>query len=191
MMGLSHGVGVTHLCIMMANYLVSGCGQKTAVLEWAETEPTDRESALQRLEAVCMGKARGKKPYRVLGVDYYCASGAGELASCIGSNYERIILDFGCIGQENQRELLRCDQKLIVVSLSEWQIEAFWQFYGEKENAECKSWSYLVAFGSEETRKEMNRRLKLSFLRIPLSIDAFAINREMMTWFYEILTHCR
>lgn len=179
-MGLGHGTGVTHLCIMMANYMSGVCGKKTAVLEWGE------QGSYGRMKSICTGEGGGE-PCRVLEVDYYLKSGNRELAECIRIGYQSIIIDFGPAAEENKAEFLRCGRTFILASLSEWQIDAFWKFYRGEDKAEHSGWIYLTAFGSEETRTEIKKRLKLSIERIPLSIDAFVITREMMAWFARLL----
>lgn len=184
MIGLGNGVGVTHLCIMMANYRTSILRQKTAVLEWKAGRVNI--NGISSMEAICTGKT-GSIPYRVLEVDYYPAAGGEELSGCVNKDYQKIILDFGNWRDECRTEFLRCNKKIIVMSLSEWQIDAFWEFYRREGEAKMKSLLCLTAFGSEESRKEINKRLKLSIGRIPFSADAFAITGEQMPWFARLL----
>ena len=180
--GLGHGAGVTHLAVMMGNYLSGACGLKTAVLEW------NGQSNFKKMQQECLGPQMGGRPFTVLDVDYYAGADERVLTACINLNYQHIIIDFGGISVENRTEFFRCDRKLVVASLSEWQIEAFWEFLRQEGKAGKRSWTYLTAFGSEETRIEIVRRLKLPIVRIPLSVDAFTVTREMMRWFEELLT---
>lgn len=180
--GLGHGAGVTHLSVMMGNYLTGACGLKTAVLEWSG------QGDFKKMEQECLGRQMGGCPFTVLDVDYYAEADERVLTACINLNYQHIIIDFGGISVENRMEFFRCDRKLVVASLSEWQIEAFWRFLREEGKAGIRSWTCLAVFGSEEARREMKKRLKLSIERIPLSVDAFTVTREMMRWFEQLLT---
>lgn len=173
---------MTHLCVMMGNYLVSACGRKTAVLEWKGQEN------FAKIEQACTGRKNKVQPFHLLGAAYYGKADETVLTACINLDYQHIIIDFGCIKEENRTEFSRCDRKLLVVSFSEWQMEAFWGFVQEGEAAGKKGWLYLAAFGSEETRREIIRRLKIPIERIPLSVDAFTVTRELMDWFERILT---
>lgn len=183
--GLGRSVGVTHLCVMMANYLTGACGKSTAMLEWGN------QGAFKKVEQICTGKKSAGESYRLLDVDYYPESGPRELASCLSSKYQHVIIDFGEMKEEKKTEILRCDNRIVVASFSEWQMDAFWEFYQKNMKAEKNGWIYLAVFGSEETRIEIKKRLKLSFVRVPLSIDAFTIDREMMTWFDQMFAHHR
>lgn len=178
-------MGVTHFCVMMANYLSGACGKSTAVLEWGN------QGSLKKMEQICTGKQTIGGSYRLLNVDYYPQSGPKELTSGLSVNYQHVIIDFGEVKEEKKVEFLRCDMKIIVASFSEWQMDAFWEFYKTESKARKNGWIYLAVFGSEETRIEIKKRLKLPFLRIPLSIDAFTITREMMTWFEQMFCHNR
>lgn len=141
------------------------------------------------MKQICTGRTQKGNSFRLLDVDYYPSSGSRELAACIREGYRHIIIDFGEIREEKKTEFFRCDSRLVVVSFSEWQMDAFWEFYGTESEAKKDGWTYLAAFGSEETRRELEKRLKLLFLRIPVSVDAFSIDREMISWFEEMLAH--
>lgn len=181
--GMGRAVGVTHLSILMANYFSGWQARTVALLEWGD------QKDFSRMELKVTGRQRKGKVYRLLDVDYYKHAGPDELAACLNKGYQHVILDFGCMGEENKTEFYRCQKKLLVASFSEWQEEAFWEFYKTEYQAEQKSWIYLAAFGSEETRTEINKRLKISFVRIPLSVDAFSINREVAAWFDQLFRH--
>lgn len=173
---------MTHLCIMMGNYFSGACGCKTAVLEWG------RRKEFTRIEQVCTGRVSGVQPFWLLEVAYYTGADDRVLTACINLDYQHIIIDFGEIGEENRTEFSRCDKKFLVASLSEWQTEAFWAFVRGEWTVGRRSWIYLAVFGSEETRREMIKRLNMTIERIPLSVDAFTVDREMMGWFESIFT---
>lgn len=120
--------------------------------------------------------------FRILEVDYYKAAGAGELAHCLNKNYHHIIIDFGEIAETSLVECARCERKVMVGSLSEWQAEAFLEAAGRSVKRKM-SWSYAAAFGSEETRREWEKAFGHSCLRIPASADAFAVTRTDMDFF--------
>ena len=76
--------------------------------------------------------------------------------------------------------------KVIVGSLSEWQAEAFLNT-AKKEEKRDKSWRYAAAFGSEEARKKMEKRFRISVGRIPGSKDVFAVTYADIVFFTELL----
>lgn len=183
MIGAGRHTGVTHLAVWMGNYLAGVRREKTAVLEW------NAHGDFRRMEQFCADK-HGKRlilqPFRILEVDYYADAGAKELADCINGDYRRILIDYGEITGESICECARCDRKVIVGALSEWQAEAFLGLV-RGEARRDQSWSYAAAFGSEETRKECKRTFRADVLRVPLSVDAFAVTRADMSFFARLL----
>ena len=169
---------MTHLAVLTANYMASVCRCRCAGLEW------NRHGDFERMERICTGKVSQSPYFTVLKADYYKAAGTRELLSCAEGGYEQIVIDFGSGFRTEKTEFLRCGRKYVVTALSEWQIGGLLEFVEEmKTEAGYRSWEYGVAFGSEEARMEMKKRLDLPLRRIPLSVDPFAINHEMMAYF--------
>ena len=54
-----------------------------------------------------------------------------------------------------------------------------------EEEGRRAGWIYTAAFGSEDTRKQIERRFGISLVRVPLSVDAFSVDYETMQWFEE------
>lgn len=177
---IGHSVGCTHFAIMMLNYLVGYGRRKAALLEW------NRSGDLEKLEFVCTGKIRQEKPYRVLEADYYKNASPKELAELLTGNYDDILIDFGSLEEALSADFLRCEKQFLIGSFSEWQQECFREFV-RRNGTGKKSWSYLAAFGSEETRKEFMRRPGIFAVRIPFSADAFSITGEMGQFFGKLL----
>ncbi|MCD8224358.1 MAG: hypothetical protein LUC99_05870 [Clostridiales bacterium] len=177
--GAGRAVGVTHLAIWLANYQSGVCRKRTALLEW------NRHGDFARLAEFCVKKGAVAKRFSLLEVDYYGVADAAVLADCLTGDYRSIIIDYGEATEGNIAECARCDRGLIVGSLSEWQAERFWELLGcgVRRN---KSWSYAVAFGSEEARKALEKEARIHVLRIPSSADAFAVSRADMYFFEKL-----
>ncbi len=174
--GAGKGTGVTHASLMLANYLQGVCGRRTAVLEWND------HGDFRRLGKLCTGRAGEQVCYGIQQVDYYPGADAGRLMECRKAEYEQIVIDFGVIKEMTCVELMRCTTVWILMSFSEWQMEAFWELVGSKESSVTESWQFFTVFGSEESRTEWNKRRKPKITRIPLSVDAFTVTRELMEW---------
>lgn len=179
MIGTSNGTGVTHFAITTAGYLSGVRRLRCAVLEW------NHHGDLKSIKAACSGEKRGKDAFRLLETDYYEAAGIETLLLCKTAGYQVVIVDYGCIKDGNLEEFLRCSRQFVLGSLSEWQMNEFMEFEQKGKRAE-KSWETFVSFGSEETRKNAEKRLKRPIRRIPVSMDAFSVTSEMMR-FYEQL----
>lgn len=170
---------------MAANYLVSVRMRRTAVVEWSGR---DELAALERVLVRPEGFRRGPPPQRfaLLGTDYYRGGGASVLTECMGGSYDDIILDLGAMRNEIRGEWLRCGVRIMTAALSEWRLEAFLEFLAAEEVL-GKEWRYAAAFGSEDARKAIENQFHIRIRRIPLSVDAFSLDRRAIEWLEEIL----
>ena len=85
---------MTHLCVLMANYLTGAGQRRTAVIEWND------HGDFWRMEKVCARRENvaGKKEenvFKALGVTYFGRGDADTLAGCMNGPYDDIIIDFG------------------------------------------------------------------------------------------------
>lgn len=179
-MGLGSGVGTTHFAILLANYLSGVNRKKTTVLEW------NRDHSYEKMRVICNARKRGDH-FSVMETDYFPAAGEDQLINCMSGNYHYIIIDFGDNYDNVRTEYLRCEYKFVTVSLSEWQIGAFLDFVRGGDIREKKELEYFASFGSEETRTEAEHSLHISLRRIPVSVDAFTVTKEIMAFFKAIL----
>ncbi|MBQ6833041.1 MAG: hypothetical protein IJO55_01315 [Lachnospiraceae bacterium] len=178
--GIGKSVGCTHFSIMLVNYLAGYQRETCVLLEWNQT------GDLEKMELVCTGKQKEKKPYRVLEVDYYKQSGTKELTDVMKLRYQNIVIDFGDIRDMSYPDFLRCDRQFLIGSFSEWREESFREFV-RVHNAGRKNWIYLAAFGSEETRREFRKRPGIMVCRIPFSADAFVVTEETGKFFRKLM----
>lgn len=162
--------------MLAANYFQAVLGEKTAVLEWND------HGDFQRLGRMCTGRLPDTGCYRIQNVDYYPQADAGRLVECLEAGYQEILIDFGSVERQVSIELARCGVVWIVMSFSEWQMDAFWELAESKEDTKRESWQFLTVFGSEESRTEWNRRRKPKVRQIPFSADAFTVTRELIEW---------
>ncbi len=176
MIGAGSGVGTTHLTLLLANYLAGFRKMPAAVLEW------NGHGDFQRFGNVCGGISLGGQYCQILGADYFPRAGKDVLVQCMNGPYEAVVFDYGRIEEGNEAELIRCRKKLIVLSFSEWQIEAAFHFLKKPRRAE-DGWYYFTAFGSEEARKETGRRFHVSIRRLPYLPDAYAVTKETINLF--------
>lgn len=169
----------------MANYLASSLQRRTAVLDWSG------HGDLMSM-ACASGRNNEKNAdaavygFRILGVTYYTQGSPGALARCMEGDFEDIIIDFGEMRPSIRDEWLRSTVKIITAALSEWKLEAFMELLTGEE--ECGAgWIYTAAFGSEDTRREIERQFSIPLRRVPLSVDAFSVDYRTMKWFEGIL----
>ena len=181
--GAGRGTGATHLSILCANYLASCMQRKVSVIQW------NSHGDFQKVEHMLAGNSRQDSAlvkYPLFEADYYKTGDPRLLAQCMEDAYDDIIIDFGEMRDAIRGEWLRCSIQVITASLSEWKLEAFLELLSEEEGRRA-GWIYTAAFGSEDTRKEIEKQFRISLNRIPLSVDAFSVDRGIMDWFKGIL----
>ena len=174
--GTGRGVGVTHFAIMTAGYLTGVLRKRCAVLEW------NSHGDFGNMRKICGKDGRPDEVSRILDTDYYERAGIDTLLLCKKAGYQAVIVDYGSVMEGNLEEFLRCDRQFVLGSFSEWQMKAFLEFEGKGKRAE-RSWETLAAFGSEEARKNMEKRLGFPVRRVPVSVDAFIVTGEAISFY--------
>jgi hypothetical protein len=177
--GTGNSVGATHFSVMTAGYLSGVLRRRCAVLEW------NSHGDFARMRSGCAKEKDKGTAFNILEVRYYENAGINTLLLCKKSDFETLIVDYGTVGEAGLKEFLRCDRQFVLGSLSEWQMEAFLEFESKGNKAE-KSWETFMAFGSEEARINMEKRLKRPVRRIPVSVDAFAVTGETMKFYQQL-----
>lgn len=168
-------MGVTHLTVLLANYFCSICGEHTAALEW------NGHGDFDRLGRVCTGGAEADV-YHIQNVMFYPRADGAVLGECLRKHYEKIVVDFGVLGEQERAELLRCQKLYLILSFSEWQEGAFGSPQNWERDAQMYGWQCLAVFGSEESRKKWNRVRRPTVERIPFSADAFSLLPAQLQW---------
>jgi hypothetical protein len=178
--GTGRGVGVTHFAVMTAGYLGGVLRKRCAVLEW------NSHGDFRNLRKLCAEEQARAGGFKILEGDYYERAGIDTLLLCKKSGYQAVIVDYGTVKEGNLEEFLRCDRQFVLGSFSEWQLEAFLEFEGKGKKAE-KSWKTLVSFGSEEARRNAEKKLHIPIARIPVSVDVFAVTGEIIEFYQRLL----
>lgn len=146
------------------------------MLEWNE------HGDFELLREFCRAKSGKDGCWSLLGVDYFSNAGSRQLADCMSRRYSRILIDYGLWDEGSSLEGARCDRRILLGSLSEWQAGRFADLIRAQGRAD-KSRSYGTVFGSEEARLAVERELHTAVRRIPFSADAFAVTGTDMQFF--------
>lgn len=182
--GSGPAVGTTHFTILTASYLTGVRKKKTAVLEW-----NDRGS-FQLLKQVRKKKTvtnRTDQSFNILGILFYRDADDRTLLDCSTWQAETIVIDFGCYRKEIQGELLKCDRRFLVCSVSDWQLPQTAVLFDRAGDFRHMGWEYFASFGGEEALRMAEKYLGVRIHRIPVSQDAFVITGELMIFFGRFL----
>lgn len=154
------------------------------MIEWNDHGSFSRIWSVLRNRPADRGPAEYE--YKIFRVTYYEQGDSRVLARCMDGTFDDVIIDFGELRDSVHTEWQRCAVKIVTASLSEWKLKAFMELLTGKEERRA-GWVYTAAFGSEDIRKEIERRFRISLKRVPLSVDAFSVDFRVMEWFGEIL----
>lgn len=171
------GCGATHLAIALANYLESGLGKKTAVIELSGCH-----------ELRSMVKKEGDKQQRILGIHYFTDICVGKIPEIMNSRYEAYVLDLGADYALAREEFLRCDRKIVIGSISPWKVfqyEHFLENVIASENYEL--WEFLVLFANLLDKKKIQKRYGMHMLSVPWIENPFYLKKEDMVFLQKLI----
>ncbi len=175
--GTGSGCGTTHLAIALANYLQSGLGKQTAVIEM----PGQHD-----LEHMIRDECRGKQ--ELFHVQYFTGIGVGKIPEILNSGYEAFVLDCGGDYQAAREEFLRCDRKLVMGSISPWKVSAFEHFMRNIIAIEnYQQWEFLVLFADRTDRKRIQKRYKMHLTSVPWIENPFYLKKEDLIFLQKLL----
>lgn len=181
--GTDEHVGVTHLSIMLANYLVSKERCRAAVVDmslsnsFAVLQEIYQDGLYQELDKK---SDRDCADFQMHKVDYYSQRRQKNIANIFQMGYEYIIIDFGKLSLHNcHSELLRCHVRILVGSCCEWQQQAFLQVLEEKQQlCDAGSWKYAAFLGIQEIRSRIEKKYHIQIHKIPFEEDPFQLHRK-------------
>ncbi len=173
-MGVDRGNGVTHLAIMMGNYLTAKLHKNTAIIEknnseaFSELKDSYGENANENQEL---------NQFKISNVTYYYNIPNNKIGEIFSKNYEYIIIDMGTYKEKETEEFLKCNFMILIGTLDPWKnrklihsIERFLA-YGNIEKIK-----YLVQSGTTDRVRQIKNVYQISMYAVPYEPDPFLIH---------------
>ncbi len=175
-MGVTPGIGVTHLGISLANYSVSQERRKTAVVELSGNH------AFEKLTGT-------SEPFEWNRIIMYPNRRKHQVADIINGDYEVVIFDMGCSYYKNRDELLRCDRKLILGTLAPWRKEEYIRFVREEmdEDRYARCMMFLTYNGNKKDKREFFKLTGQTVETIPYFPEPLSVEKNRYEFFRGIL----
>lgn len=188
--GTTEGIGVTHLCIALANYMSSKQHKKTACLELSDSTAFTQLKDCPLVHTL-PEKISAHRYFQIHDVDYYPKVQMGDIPLLVNSGYEILILDFGALCSDTLGELFRCDRKFLLCSNAPWRkselascISTYPQIrqmefllfminYGNRLDMAKFAWDYSISYGQLRT--------------VPFISNPFHIEKEWFSFFEKLL----
>lgn len=171
--GTERGVGVTHLAIMIANYMNAKSNKNTAIVELNQTNAFDelKENYTKKQEF-----DRSSYSYILSGVTYYYQVSHNKISSIYQGQHECLVIDFGVLEEENE-EFLKCNVKILIGNLKPWNHKKL-LYYMESLLATdyVGKINYVTKFGSTEDMIQIKNAYSVSIVAVPFEPDPFLIH---------------
>lgn len=179
--GTQTQVGVTHLAIMLANYLSSKERCRVAVVDFSKKQSLlllqeiYEECDMRQKTEVCFDNT-----FCIHGVDYFSRATQRDIANILQLGYEYVVMDFGGLNWENSEyEILRCHKRILVGSCCEWQQKAFFQVMDNlRMSQDNGKWCYAAFLGIQEIRHKLEKLYRIHIHKIPYEEDPFCLSRN-------------
>ncbi len=164
-LGSERGVGVTQLCIALANFISLESGGEVQLLDVSKT------GQLAHVPTTADGK--------LFGVEYFVDVQKKQIPSLMSRDHDYMILDLGSSREDNYAEFLRCTKKIVVGSFCLWKRQAYddlMQFV--KNEASYTDWEFCELFGKKEDKKEFKKKYGVPLRTIPFLRDPYHLRQE-------------
>lgn len=184
------GLGATHLCIALANYLASKKGMKTACLELAPSCAFE-QIKINCKPALLTRKDSAHQNFRIYDVDYYPNICKSDIPSLSNLGYDILILDFGFPNDTCMDEFYRCNKKLLISSAACWkrhELSSFFEAYPQVKKLE--SLSFMIPFATVSDMLKIGKIHGLPYHQlhaIPFLLNPFHIGIEHFSFFEKLI----
>lgn len=180
LVGTKKGVGVTHVAILLAEFLNETVGANVAVIEM------NHHGHMEKMEWEIFGYSRSVFSFH--GVDYYKEMEYEKIGEVVQNSYEYLILDFGVQKKKNQEQIEQCDEKILIGSLNLWEWQEYIQavyhlrkiFSGQKMN-------YVINFGNEKMANRMRKVLKEKIWCLGYQAIEMPVSEKIEEFFHTLL----
>ncbi|MFA9377054.1 MAG: hypothetical protein ACERKZ_09925 [Lachnotalea sp.] len=183
--GTDSGNGVTHLAIMLGNYLTAKLHKNTAILEMNHTNSflELKESYVDNIK-----KNQGLNYFEISRVTYYYNIQSDKVGEIYSKEHEYIIIDMGNDNLKQINEFLKCNIKIVIGNLNPWKNKKFIHIienYIACDNLEKVK--YLVQFGLHDDVHQIENDYKICIYATPFEPDPFLIHGCNFEFFENLL----
>lgn len=181
--GTEENVGVTHFCIMLANFLKKA-RYRVAVLECNECGDFLKiENAYEGTNFI----EDGKDWFKIRGIMFYKNIAYEKLSKIYQSNFDYIILDIGRWQETYKEEANRADKGFVIGEFSDWKREIYKEFVERQENKLTNRYQLLIKEGDVRDCSELSNLTGYKTGSIPFQKDPFITNKNTKGRFRKIM----
>ncbi|ANS75355.1 hypothetical protein AWM70_12660 [Paenibacillus yonginensis] len=169
--GVESKVGSTHFSILIANYLTRK-GYRVALKE------ANASQDFNRIEQAYEGMKGFNSPntsFTINKVDYFKSNDREGMSKLVGSGYNYLVLDIGCLEESDWKdEFYRAGVQFVVGAGSEWRQPKIVQFREKHKNLDQSNWIYSIPFIEKLSISDVRKELPGNLVyRIPPHPDPY------------------
>jgi hypothetical protein len=185
-MGTETGCGVTHLSIMLGNYITAKLHKNIAIIEMNST------GAFLELKDSYVNntnKYQEFNNFEISQVTYYYNVPWDKVGKIYSKDYKYIIMDMGTDNLNQAEEFLKCNIKIIIGNLTPWSNKKFIQIIENfiiQDN--IKKIKFLVQFGACDVKLQIKEIYNINLLTITFEPDPFLIHGCNFDFLENLLT---
>lgn len=160
--GTQNHIGVTHSCIVLANYLRSK-GFRAAICEMAASAKEDEEKESRSdYEAICSSydEPMSESCFSIRCIDFYSRVTDEELKRALEKSYNFIILDFGSLKNCDRIMFNKCEIKMITAGSKPWETPYMNGIFNTATIEALKEYHYLFNFTESSQENEIRLDMK-------------------------------
>jgi len=172
--GINNGIGVTHTCLMIANYLSSREGYKVTYVEMSEVSSL---LGVVKGEAVQVHDTVG---YRYKNVDYVFTNSVEQVRQILLFCKGPVIVDLESLNDKTGEIFSMCERKIVLGSVSPWRFEEYMKYINKKihKKYDTKSISFLARGISSKAKRRFNEYFEGVLLPIPYVENPFLLSED-------------
>jgi hypothetical protein len=168
--GTHKGAGVTHIAILLANYLNKWVGKQTAYIEYG----VQNEIVYLQEEY----ENNMDRQFKLHGVTYYKNVHEKDMGTIMCGNYQCIILDLGTDLNKGRNEFLRSDKKIIIGSNSQWKKYELQKFLNGVHPDKEGAFTYILPFAKGKEISNLMKEYNETFYSFPFEPNPFVISAK-------------
>lgn len=172
--GVQKGAGVTHLSIMLGNYIRAKLNKNVTILEM------NQSAAFKELKEYYLAKHKHEQEYDTFSISevtYYYKVEKEMLGMIFNLCRDYVIIDFGEINEECTKEFLKCNIKIVVGNLNPWnrtKLISYMEFFISRDY--LGKIKYVSRFITKDEIRHIKNIYKTNIYAQPFEPDPFLIH---------------
>lgn len=182
LVGTRAGTGVTYTGMMLAFYLGSELGKRTAFIECSN------HGDLELIQKAYEWSCEDSECFRFRNITYYKNISIDRIADILGEGFEYAIIDFGHELSGSLEEFIRCSIKLVVAGRSEWdflKLHSFISRHGTIRGSD--TWYYLIPQADDKMLTRLKKETHCRIRGVPFTEEPTRPNHNTRQFLYELL----